>query len=204
MTDSSRELVSAALVEHGHALRGMLARQASATLLRFETPDDLYQGFAGEALVRAERFTDRGEGSARAWLYEVGRNYLRDRHRHWAALKRGSGRVVRSGLGGGRSTVSAGATPGDEPSASQTGPMTIAARREQLVLAAKALALLLPRDRQLVEWSATDVTLVEMAERLGMSPESVGKARARALDRLRKTHELVLRRMTSSDEGSAS
>lgn len=198
MSTAAKAAVSAALVEHGAVLRGTIAKQASATVLRFETPDDLFQGFATEALARSSSFEDRGEGSARAWLFEVARKFLLDRHRHWTTLKRGSGRVVRSGLGAGRSTALSTASSSD-PSASQTGPGTIAARREQLVLAAKALALLLPRDRQLVEWSARDIPLSEMATRLGLSVDAVGKARTRALERLRKTHELVLRRMTASD-----
>ena len=74
MTGADKAAVAAALVEHGAVLRATIAKQASATVLRFETPDDLFQGFATEALARAERFDDRGEGSARAWLFEVARN----------------------------------------------------------------------------------------------------------------------------------
>lgn len=179
---------------------GFLKRNASATLLRFETAEDLFQGFASHALSRAERFEDRGEGAASAWLYELARNFLRDRHRHWTALKRGSGRILRSGLGAPASSILHPSGGGSsEPTASQTGPATIAAKREQLVLAAKALALLLPRDRQLVEWSAEGLSIAEMAEELGISADAAGKARNRALERLRKTHELVLRRVSSSD-----
>lgn len=196
----SRAQIESALVEMRADLTGFLGRNASPTLLRFETSDDLFQGFASQALGRSDRFEDRGEGSAGAWLYELGRNFLRDRHRHWSALKRGSGKVLRSGLGAPISSVGQQSGAGSsEPTASQTGPATIAAKREELVLAAKALALLLPRDRQLVEWSAQGMPVGEMAEQLGLTPDAASKARNRALERLRKTHELVLRRVMSND-----
>jgi RNA polymerase sigma factor (sigma-70 family) len=192
---ASRALIEQALVALRQELTGFLGRNASATLLRFETAEDLYQGFASQALARSERFQDRGEGSASAWLHELGRNYLRDRHRHWSALKRGSGNVLRSGLGAPISTAGPRSHGfGGEPTAGQAGPASIAARREELVLAAKALALLLPRDRLLVEWSAEEVPVHEMAQRIGLTPDAASKARSRALERLRKTHELVLRR----------
>lgn len=195
---NSRALIESALVEMRGDLTGFLGRHASPTLMRFETAEDLFQGFASHALGRWERFEDRGEGSAGAWLYELGRNYLRDRHRHWTALKRGSGKVLRSGLGAPISSMGHQAGGGSsEPTASQTGPATIAAKREELVLAAKALALLLPRDRQLVEWSAQGMSVNDMAAELKLTPDAASKARNRALDRLRKTHELVLRRVMS-------
>lgn len=194
--DRSRALIEAALVELREGLTGFLARNASVTLLRFETAEDLYQGFASQALGRSTRFEDRGEGSAAAWLYELGRNYLYDRHRHWSALKRGSGKILRSGLGAPISSMGQPSRGGSsEPTASQTGPATIASKREELVLAARALALLLPRDRQLVEWSAQGMPVNEMAAELGLTPDAASKARNRALERLRKTHELVLRQV---------
>lgn len=189
-----RALVESGLIELRQDLTSFLGRNASKTLLRFETADDLFQGFATQALARADRFEDRGVGSAGAWLYELGRNYLRDRHRHWSALKRGSGKILRSGLGAPVSSVIP--RSGDafsDPAASEVGPATVASKREELVLAAKALALLLPRDRQVVEWSAQGMPVNEMAERLGLTADAASKAHTRALERLRKTHELVLR-----------
>lgn len=93
--------------------------------------------------------------------------------------------------------MESGAAPVADVMASQTGPPTFAARREQLVLAAKATALLLPRDRKLVEWSSQGVSLNEMTTRLGVGIDNVTRARSRPLKRLRKTHELALRKVLS-------
>jgi DNA-directed RNA polymerase specialized sigma24 family protein len=72
-----------------------------------------------------------------------------------------------------------------------TGPSTFAARREMIALAARALDLLLPRDRDLVRWSSEGVPLEEQADRLGIAYEAVGKARQRAVERFKKTFALV-------------
>ena len=55
----SRARIEAELVAIRSDLMGFLKRNASATLLRFETAEDLFQGFASHALSRAERFEDR-------------------------------------------------------------------------------------------------------------------------------------------------
>jgi DNA-directed RNA polymerase specialized sigma24 family protein len=78
-----------------------------------------------------------------------------------------------------------------EPAATATGPTTFASRREQLVLATKALDLLLPRDRDLVKWSGEGLSTEEQARRLDLSAEAAGRARRRALDRFRKAFRLV-------------
>jgi DNA-directed RNA polymerase specialized sigma24 family protein len=55
------------------------------------------------------------------------------------------------------------------------------------------MGLLLPRDRELVTWASNGLTGPEMATRLGISEEAAEKARARALERLRKAFSLVSR-----------
>lgn len=194
--DADRVRVQAALVDHADDLRGFLTRRAGAALLRLEAPEDLYQGFASEVLSRANRFELRGRGSERAWLFSVAHNFLRDRQRHWAALKRGSGQLLRSGFGApGSSRVG---LRGDHLPSPRTGPLSLAARREELLLVAKALALLLPRDRDLVEWASQGLSNDEIGERLELTPQAAARARAKALERLRKTHELVLRRLSGA------
>ncbi|MEO0651771.1 MAG: sigma-70 family RNA polymerase sigma factor [Planctomycetota bacterium] len=190
MTRSDREELQAALVEQAEQLRGFIARQAPPSLTRFETVEDLYQSFASEVLARADRYEDRGPERRLGWLHEVARNFVRERQRHWMALKRGSGKVLRSGFG---DPERASEFAGFEPAQSSAGPGSIAARREQLLLVAKALGLLLPRDRQIVEWSSEGHDSSELARRLDLTVDAAGKARQRALERLRKTHELVLR-----------
>jgi DNA-directed RNA polymerase specialized sigma24 family protein len=77
------------------------------------------------------------------------------------------------------------------PADTSTGPATMADRLEQLTLATRALALLLDRDRDLVRWSCDGLPVADMAERLAISEEAAGKARQRAVERLRKAHRLV-------------
>jgi DNA-directed RNA polymerase specialized sigma24 family protein len=156
-------------------------------LLRFETEEDLVQGIVLRALERGASFEWRGEPSFLAWLRKTGESFLADRRSHWGALKRRSGRVYRFAMGG--DTQDPGVV--GEPAATGTGPSTFASRRELLALTTRALDLLLPRDRDLVRWSAEDVSLEEQAARLGVGYEAAGKARQRALERFRKTFALV-------------
>ena len=58
----------------------------------------------------------------------------------------------------------------------------------------KALAVLLPRDQQLVRWSSEGLDSGAMAERLGISRDAADRARLRALERFRKAHRLLARR----------
>ena len=170
--------------------RGLCAsivRDGARGLLRFETEDDLIQGATLRALEAAGGFEWRGESSFLAWWRRIAESHLADRRAHWGALKRRSGRVLRIAREGdtfGDSSVG-------EPASDATGPSTFAARREMIALTARALDLLLPRDRDLVRWSADGVPLEEQAARLGIGYEAAGKARQRALDRFRNTFALV-------------
>jgi DNA-directed RNA polymerase specialized sigma24 family protein len=47
------------------------------------------------------------------------------------------------------------------------------------------------RDRELVSWASNGLSTAEIAARLGISQEATEKARARALERLRKAFALV-------------
>ncbi len=116
----------------------------------------------------------------------MARGYLSNRRSYWRALKRNSAKVVRLNRQGNKDS-----TWRFEPPDSATGPSTHAARREQLVLAAKALGRLLPRDRDIVRRSAEGQTIREIATSLGLSYEAAERARLRAFDRLRKAYELV-------------
>jgi RNA polymerase sigma factor (sigma-70 family) len=174
------------LERHRGRVAGLVRGEARG-LLRFETEDDLVHGVVVRALERGGSFEWRGEPSFFAWLRRIGESYLADRKAHWGALKRRSGRVLR--FAGSGETAGGSAVP--EPAADATGPSTFAARREMIALAVRALDLLLPRDRDLVRWSADGVPLDEQAERLGVAYEAAGKARQRAIERFRKTFALV-------------
>jgi len=165
-----------------------LVRSEAGSLLRFETVDDLVQGVHVRVMERGQTFQDRGEAPFKAWLRQVARSYLADRRIHWSALKRRSGDVLRY-TSGVRDTHDPRVV--SEPAGQSAGPSTFASRREQITLAIRALGLLLPRDRELVEWSSEGLGLTEIAERMNVSYEAAGKARQRAVERFRQTFELV-------------
>ncbi|MHC4339989.1 MAG: RNA polymerase sigma factor [Planctomycetota bacterium] len=161
----------------------------AGSLLRFETTEDLLQGIHLRALEHKGGFQFQGRERFLAWLYKVARNYLGARRVHWNALKRKPAGLFRL-------TQSVSSDPGAivAPAATATGPSTFADRREQLTIAVKALAVLMPRDQQLVQWSTDGVENAEMAERLGISREAAERARLRALERFRKAHQLLSRK----------
>jgi RNA polymerase sigma factor (sigma-70 family) len=176
-----------ALLQRHRGLAASIVRDRAAGLLRFETVDDLLQGATLRALEAAAGFRWQGEPSFLAWWRRIVESHVSDRRAHWGALKRRSGRVLRL-AGEGETFGSAGV---GEPVADATGPSTFAARRELIALTVRALDLLLPRDRDLVRWSADGMTLEEQARRLDVGYEAAGKARQRALDRFRKTFALL-------------
>lgn len=160
----------------------------AAGLLRFESVEDLVQGMHVRALERGAAFEFRGEKEFLGWMHALARTYLVDRRAHWAALKRGSSRLLRL-------TADAAGTADPravgEPAATGTGASTSASRREQLAIAVKALSVLLPRDRDLVQWHADGVPLAEQAQRLGISHEAASRASLRAKERFRAAFRLL-------------
>jgi RNA polymerase sigma factor (sigma-70 family) len=184
------DALGALLVRERAALLRLVERRAGGALLRLETAEDLVQGISAHALARAERVELRDERALVSWVHEVALHYLDDRRAHWSTLKRNGERVLRL-------TFSDSTEPGLEPlrelATSATGPSTFAARREQLTLAAQALALLLPRDRELVDALCQGLTAREHGEQLGLSAAAAERARSRALERFRRAFELVLR-----------
>ena len=156
--------------------------------MRFETVDDLVQGIHQEALRSARRFESRSENEFLAWMYTIARRWIAARRVHWFALKRNCGKVFRltwSGPGAGQSSYRL------DPADTATGPSTFAFRRERLVVATKALALLLPRDQDIVRWTTGGMSAQEQAARLGLSHDAALRAQHRALERLRKAYRVV-------------
>lgn len=169
-------------------LLALARRRAGGALLRVETAEDLAQGISAHALAQGSgAHVPEAPADAAAWLFRVAENYLHDRRDHWAALKRSGSRVLRAGLAdadGDSVAMSAHA-------ASVTGPSTFAVRREQLQLAACALDLLLPRDRELVNGVCAGLAVDEQARSLGLSYDAAVAARGRALERLRSCFRIV-------------
>jgi RNA polymerase sigma factor (sigma-70 family) len=177
------------LVNHRPLLLSWVQREAGAPLLRFESAEDLVQSIQQEALRSIQRFQWQGQEAFLGWLHQVARRHLAGRRDHWFALKRNGAAILRLTRSGGESR--AGAAPGVADTA--TGPATFASRREQLTLAARALALLPPRDRNLVQWAAAGASLEVQAARLGLSTDATQRARSRAIERLQKAYRLVSR-----------
>ncbi len=55
----------------------------------------------------------------------------------------------------------------------------------------KAIALLPPRDRELITFTADGLSHQEIAARIGGTPDAARKAATRAIERLRKTYAIV-------------
>ena len=177
------------LVQHDTTLLVFLGHEASG-LLRFESLEDLAQGVHLRALGRRDSFHFLGEQPFLAWLRAIARHHIADRHEHWSAIKRHSGKVVRYTLSGSHTDDSWGALL---PADSRSGPGTFASRRELLILVSRALGLLPPRDRDLVRWMSEGVAIEAQASQLNISYAAAQRAGLRAVERLRKTFELVRR-----------
>ena len=170
------------LVVHRADLLAYVERH-SGRLLRYESSDDLLQGIHVRAIEHGETFRFRGREPFLAWIHAVARSHLADRHSYWSALRRRPAGLVRLGT----------ATGDADPVATSTGPSTFASRREQIEIAVRALALLLPRDRDLVRWTSDSVPPQVQATRLGVTRDAADRARGRALGRFRKAYELASR-----------
>ncbi len=173
--------MAALLLAHRHRLVGFLIKEASG-LRRFEDAEDLAQGVHLHALKVAKHFEYRTEKEFISWLFTVARRYIATRNAYWKALKRDAGPMLRV-------TFGAGSTPGGAvpaPPARATGPQTFAQRREHLSVAAKAIAALPERDRQIAELVSSGSDIAGIAEALGITYEAAQRARLRTLERFGK------------------
>ncbi len=177
------------LVEHREELLLYVRRHAGGGLLRMETAEDLAQAICAHALAAARRGASE-VALQRGWLFRVAQNFLNDRRDHWSALKRLGGGVMRSALVDSTSTELDAVR---DLASSVTGPSTFAARRELLEVAAVALDMLLPRDREYVEGFCQGAPLAEQASAFGMSYAAAARGRTRAVERFRRCFELTLR-----------
>lgn len=170
-------------------LLAFVRRRAGSSLLRVETADDLVQGVYAHVLERGLDATLFDDDQKRAWLLRVADNFVKDRRDYWAALKRSGSLVLRLSL---TDSVSPDMRPVGDLAASVTGPSTFAIRREQVAVAAVALDMLMPRDRELILGLCNGVELAEQAASLGMTYDAAQRARTRAIDRFQRTFRLAL------------
>ncbi len=191
-TDGPGETLSARLIAHREVLANFL-RRSGGGLLRHETVGDQVQGVHLRALEVAERFEYRGEAEFINWLKQLARQHIADRHRYWGARKRCARNMLR--LTAADMSTSDSRT-GLQIAASTTSPSGYAVRKERFATAIRAISVLLPRDRQIIDWIAEGKPVAEIAETLGLGLEAAERARRRTIERFLE----VYRRL---DEGPA-
>ncbi|MFN0060621.1 MAG: RNA polymerase sigma factor [Planctomycetota bacterium] len=179
------------------ALRDLLQREGSALekfvrrhgggLLRYESLEDLVQGVSLLALKSESGFEYRGDGAFNVWLQQVARRFLASRHAYWTARKRDAGRLLRV-TSSDSSRISG--TDSVNPRGGES-PSRMSIQREELALAARAIALLLPRDQEIIRLVAEESSVEAIADALDMTTDTARKARLRAIQRFRKTLELL-------------
>lgn len=192
---SNRHNLQQLLLDHRAAIESIVRREAGVVLLRFEAIDDLLQGVSQEAVKSAAAFRYEGHEAFIGWMTVLARRFLSGRRDYWLAHKRNPGQVLRLTFTGAEGRP----VERRELADTSTGPATFAFRREQLVLATRALAMLLPRDREIVTWLSEGSDTQEIAHRLDLSLDAAEKARTRALERLRKAFA-ILGKSQPSDE----
>jgi len=177
-------LQSLLVARHAELVR-WLGREARG-LLQYESAEDLAQGVHLRVLEHQDSFEYRGDAEFGGWLFTLARRHVADRHDYWTAVRRGSGHVLRFTLAG-TGALKLGGIAGRV----FTGPTTFAERRELHVLAARALATLPERDRDLVRWMSEGVELELQAQRLELSYAAVQRAGLRAVERFKKAFHVV-------------
>lgn len=182
------ERIAALIDRHRPALLHFIERSA-ATLLRLESAEDLAHGIVVMALQSASPIEIRSDEEFFGWLIFLAKQYFTKRRAYWCALRRGGGVALR--LSSSDTDSRSGSSV--RPAISQSGPSTVAARREHLSLAMRALNVLYPRDRHIIQWLSEDLSIAEMATRRGEDYETTKKARQRAIERFRRTFDAVSR-----------
>lgn len=177
------------LEQHRAALVRMVASEGRGLLGRDST-EDLVQDICLRALRQEEQFVYRSEPEFFAWIKLITKQQIADRHDYWSALRRQAGQLLRI-----TSSSSAGSTgsPAVRPADGATGPATFADRREMLELASRTLGMMLERDRDLIRRISLGHDISELAKHLGISYSAAEIAKRRALERFRKTFELLRR-----------
>ncbi len=162
------------------SLKAFLGTRVGPVLRGQESTADLVQSVCREVLQDQDVFEFQGEAAFRAWLFEVARRKMVDRHRYYTRAKRDVQRTFRSKESKDPLQAPNTATPSEE-----------ASFREQAQSLWSALDELDAGDRQvIVLFHIFGLSHQEMAEQLGRSPSASRSQLSRALARLSR----VLRR----------
>jgi RNA polymerase sigma-70 factor (ECF subfamily) len=141
---------------------------------------DLVQDALVDAVRAFERFEPRGPGSFGRWLAKILQNRVRASRRERRRDKRDVRREVRA------EALAATSEPEVLPAASITSPSGGAARREENEQVLRALEHLAPDHREVIRLvKLEELSIDEVAARMGRSANAVKKLLARALVELR-------------------
>lgn len=152
-------------------------------LLRRESGDDLVGGVHLRALQQEEGFDYRSDEEFLGWLKLIARQQIADRHDYWKAQRRQATHMLR--------VTSRETTQGAQLEGKITGPETWTARREMMEIATRAITLLLPRDRQVVQMVTDGDSVAAVAKKINVSRAAAEQARSRAMRRFSKLVELL-------------
>ena len=171
--ETTRAEIGKLVAELSEPMAAYLRRRAPRTLLDRESAADLAQSVCREALESYRRgaLDYQGEAQLRGWLYGAADMKLKNRLRHYGALKRGD------------------EAPGefDDVSGDQPTPSTDASRREQQRLLWEALDDLDDRSKKAVTmFHFEGHSHEEVAEALGLTASHSRTIVARGLARLAK------------------
>jgi RNA polymerase sigma-70 factor (ECF subfamily) len=154
-------------------VRAFVRLHMGAKLRAVEESCDLTQSVAREILQHQDRFQTGGETAFREWLYTTARRKILNRIEHWNAQKRSV--PDGEGLDAVLQTYA-----GVDPT-----PSEVASSRENLLAVEAAFDQLTPEQREvLVANKMIGSSHVEIAARLGKTPEAVRAICARGMARL--------------------
>lgn len=169
------------ITKHQSFLRAV-CRDEGARVRRFESADDVLQGFQVHLLTSSPGFEDQGEPAFKGFIRTSVRNYVINRYKYWTAKCRHASGILRLAQSTG---------PRIEPAASGPRNSRFAHLKEQYCILVKALDVLPDKDLDLISSLCKEEPLAELAERRGSSEDAARKARERALENLKQTVRLV-------------
>ena len=174
--EGSRRSLAARILDSLPAMTRFVRRRMGPELSARESASDIVQSTCRELLKSASSFEDRGEASFRRWMLNAAEHKLKNRARHWRALRRQDGaRSIDDSRDGAL-----------EPAAPETArPSHDALLREEVERLQRAFAGLPVEYRTALVRSQIDgASHAEIASEMDRTPEAVRKLIARAMAKL--------------------
>ena len=181
--DGDRSALVTLLEKHGPRVRQIIYRKIPQCFQSVLSEDDVMQQTYADAVRGIEAFVPKGEHSFAAWLTRLAQCNLQDVLRMLNAAKRGGGRLRAAATGSEQSAVDL----VEMLSGSVTNPGSAAARNEAIEDLTRAIELLPPAYRQVIElYDLKGQSVETVADSLNRSNGATYLLRIRAHDRLRK------------------